>query len=398
MAFQPQAATLPGGATALPGTYYTADDVLTMEIDRVFLRHWLCAGRSEQVARSGSFLTLGLADERILVVRDDGGRLAGFDNVCRHRGSLLCTEPTGEVGRLVTCPLHGWSYGLDGRLVHAPLMDGVDGFDPAAFSLPPVATAEWEGFVFVHLGRDPEPFTSAWAGVQSHFTRWGLPDLSVVHQTDYLVEANWKLIVENYSECYHCPRIHPRFADRCRYRSGQNDRYAGPFLGGYMDLNPGYTTLSMSGAACAAPLTREPDDLGRVHFYALFPNLLLSLHSDYVVAYTLWPAAPGCTLVRCSWLFAVPPDGATGDTEPGTAPAARRSRPTTPSPSGTRPTARTSTPWVSSSRACAPGGTDRAPTRARRAWRPPSTSTCCRSSARPDRPAGSVAIERSRRR
>jgi len=318
VAFQPQAATLPGGATALPGTYYTADDVLTMEIDRVFLRHWLCAGRSEQVARSGSFLTLGLADERILVVRDDGGRLAGFDNVCRHRGSLLCTEPTGEVGRLVTCPLHGWSYGLDGRLVHAPLMDGVDGFDPAAFSLPPVATAEWEGFVFVHLGRDPEPLTSAWAGVQSQFTRWGLPDLSVVHQTDYLVEANWKLIVENYSECYHCPRIHPRFADRCRYRSGQNDRYAGPFLGGYMDLSPGYTTLSMSGAACAAPLTGEPDDLGRVHFYALFPNLLLSLHSDYVVAYTLWPAAPGCTLVRCSWLFAVPPDGATGDTEPGT--------------------------------------------------------------------------------
>ena len=163
MVFRAQAETLPSGATPLPASAYRSDDVLGDEFERIFLTHWLCAGRTDQLDEVGSYLTLEVGDERVLLVRGDDGRLAAFDNVCRHRGTVLCTAPAGNAGRFIRCPFHAWTYGLDGRLVHAPLMEQVDGFDPGDFPLQPVATAEWEGFVFVHLGADPEPFPSAWA-------------------------------------------------------------------------------------------------------------------------------------------------------------------------------------------------------------------------------------------
>lgn len=305
MEFRAQADTLPTGARPLPGLYYTSDEVLAAEIEGVFRRHWLCVARAGALAGPGSFVTAAVGPERVLVVRRPDGRLAGFDNVCRHRGHLLCTEASGQVGDLIRCPFHAWTYDLDGALVSAPFMHEVPGFDTGTVALPRVGIAEWEGFVFVHLGDAPGAFAADWSAVLSHFARWGLPEMEIVDERDYVIEANWKLVVENYSECYHCPSIHPRFSDRCAYRSGRNDHYRGPFLGGFMDLRAGYPTLSMSGGPCAVPRPGlTPEDLRRVYFYALFPNLLLSLHPDYAVAYTLWPLAPGRTLARCSWLFA----------------------------------------------------------------------------------------------
>jgi Rieske 2Fe-2S family protein len=137
------------------------------------------------------------------------------------------------------------------------------------------------------------------------FSAWGLPSLRCAAHIEYLVRANWKLIAQNYSECYHCPVIHPELARKSPYRSGRNDLFEGPFLGGYMDLDEEAGSLTVSGRACASPLgSVAGEDLRRVYYYLVFPNLLLSLHPDYVMAHTLWPQQAGLTRVVCEWYFA----------------------------------------------------------------------------------------------
>lgn len=164
------------------------------------------------------------------------------------------------------------------------------------------AIAEWEGFLFVNLSLEPEPFEQAFAPLIGRVSRWGAADLRRGARIEYSVAANWKLIVENYSECYHCPLIHPELSALSPWRSGRNDLSSGPFLGGYMDLN--HTSMTVDGSSGRAPLPGLPaEDVGRVYYYAIFPNLLLSLHPDYVMAHILRPDGPGRTLVGCEWYF-----------------------------------------------------------------------------------------------
>jgi phenylpropionate dioxygenase-like ring-hydroxylating dioxygenase large terminal subunit len=199
---------------------------------------------------------------------------------------------------------------LGGRLIGAPLMDELPGFDKADYPLHPAALVEWEGFLYINLARQPAakgqpaPFEAAFAPLLGKFDEWNLPGLQMAARIEYDVKANWKLIVQNYSECYHCPLIHPNLAHISPYRSGRNDLYEGPFLGGYMDLRHEYGSMTMSGRACAAPLGGlSGEDVQRVYYYSLFPNVLLSLHPDYVMCHTLWPEGPGQTHINCEWLF-----------------------------------------------------------------------------------------------
>ena len=160
------------------------------------------------------------------------------------------------------------------------------------------------GFIFLNLTKEPEPFTQA---IEQHlvkFERWGLSDLRAARRIDYEVPANWKIIVENYSECYHCRLVHPEFSRKVHYRSGRNDAFEGPLLGGFMDLKDGIASLTRTGERCGPILgTVDSEDLARVYFYALFPNMTISLHPDYVMIITLQPIDPGRTTVRCEWLF-----------------------------------------------------------------------------------------------
>jgi glycine betaine catabolism A len=301
--FMPQAATLRLGSAPLAAPYYTSAAVFAEEVERIFGDSWLCVARSAELPAAGDFVTVHVADESVLLVRSDTGVL-GYFNTCRHRGSILCDTPEGSVGSMIRCPYHGWAYQLDGSLAAAPLMEGVVGFDKTAFGLTGIAAAEWEGFIFVNLSPVPEPFGATYHLLLERFRCWGIDRLTEMRRADYSVSANWKLIAENYSECYHCPTIHPAFARRCDYRSGHNDFFEGMFLGGYMELNAPYPSLTASGRACAPVLPGVTGaDTRRVYFYALLPNLLLSLHPDYVTYYTLWPEAPDITRVRCGWLF-----------------------------------------------------------------------------------------------
>jgi len=294
--------TFTSGAKTLPQRYLTSQEVFTKEQERIFSTHWLCAGHQSQLAKAGDYLTQEVVGESLILLRDSKGEVRGFYNVCRHRGTRLCEEKSGHL-QAIQCPYHAWTYGLDGRLIGAPHMDKVDGFDRAEHSLHAVSLALWEGFIFVNLAENPAPPETVFAPLAGKFTHWNVPSLRSAKRIEYDVRANWKLICENYSECYHCPLVHPTLAKLTPYDAAENDLFEGPFLGGFMPITKGHS-LTMSGNACALPVGDiQGEDHHRVFYYSLFPNMLLSLHPDYVMVHQLWPQSSDRTLILCDWFF-----------------------------------------------------------------------------------------------
>jgi Rieske 2Fe-2S family protein len=305
---------LPGQVRTLPRAYYTSASLYEEEAERIFARRWVCVGRAEQVARPGDYFLADVAGESLIVARDREA-LHAFFNVCRHRGTRLCEQPSGRLAGTIQCPYHGWTYGLDGRLLGAPHM-GDEAFDKAEFPLHEAALGAWDGFLFANLQPHPPALAAALAPLGGKFGAWRLGELRPLRRVEYDVRANWKLFFQNFSECYHCPRIHPELTRLSDYRSGANDLVEGPILGGYMTIDPPGDSLTLSGrAACpqpVGPLGRE--DLHRVYYYSVFPNLFLTLLPDYAMWHTLWPLAADRTRIVCEWLFpaeagAAPPDG-----------------------------------------------------------------------------------------
>lgn len=297
-------ASIPAAVHTLPGHYYTAPEIYAREQERVFGAGWVCVGRADQAGEPGAYFLAELAGESLIVVRDGAGALHAHYNVCRHRGTRMCETASGRFGETIQCPYHAWTYGLDGRLVAARYMQDAPGFEKADWPLRSAAVAEWEGFVFVSLAAEPEPFERAFAPLAGRFAEWGIGGLRRGAQVVYDVAANWKLIVQNYSECYHCALIHPALVELSPWQSGRNDLSEGPFLGGYMDLSHDSASMTVGGAT-ARPYLRglSEENRRRVYYYSIFPNLLLSLHPDYVMAHTLWPAGVGRTRVVCEWYF-----------------------------------------------------------------------------------------------
>lgn len=295
----------------MPREYYTSTQILAEERERIFARQWNCVGRACALAAPGDFVVRDVAGESIIVVRDRGGQLRAWFNVCRHRGTQLCRERAGRFPETIQCPYHAWTYGLDGRLIGAPHMQGADGFDKADFPLHAAAVAEHEGFVWVNVHARPEPFAQALSPMLERMSRYRLGALTVGHRATYDVPANWKLVFQNYSECLHCPVIHPELAAVLPYQSGANDLIEGPFLGGSMDITPPNESATMTGKACGRPVNPALDAASRrqAFYYSVMPNLLLSLHSDYVNYYLLTPLGVDQTRVESAWLFAPENDG-----------------------------------------------------------------------------------------
>ena len=182
-------------------------------------------------------------------------------------------------------------------------MDQCPGFDKADYPLHEISAVIWEGFIFINLSPKPFPFQKAFAPLAGKFVHWNLPLLRSAKRIEYEVQANWKLIFENYSECYHCPLVHPALSKITPYDSAQNDLVEGPFLGGFMPITSG-NSLTLSGQACALPVGEiKAEDHRRVFYYSVFPSLLLSLHPDYVMVHQVWPQAPARVRIFCDWLF-----------------------------------------------------------------------------------------------
>jgi Rieske 2Fe-2S family protein len=295
---------IPSGKT-LPGRYFTSQAIFNEEMARIFTRQWICVGPADRIPRSGEYFLEQLGDANIIVLRDKTGAIRSYHNVCRHRGTRICENTAGKFGETIQCPYHAWTYALDGRLLATPSAGQFKGFEKADYPLFAVPTAVWEGFIFVNFAQDPSPFETTHAPLIGRFSRFGIPDLTVARRIDYDVAANWKLIVENYQECYHCAPIHPALTKLTPPTSGEMDLYEGPILGGYMVLSPDNDTMSMSGLTCGMTVSADlpHDDLRRIYYYSIFPNVLLSLHHDYVMLHTLFPQAVGRTRITCEWLF-----------------------------------------------------------------------------------------------
>ncbi|MEA2665574.1 MAG: glycine betaine catabolism [Candidatus Eremiobacteraeota bacterium] len=297
-------AAVGAGARTLEARWYRSPEVFAAERERIFARDWIALGRRERLERTGDFFLAELAGESLIVTRAADGRVRAFYNLCRHRGTRLCEEPAGRFGGSIQCPYHAWTYGLDGALLAARGMAGVPGFSRADYPLHEVALAELDGFLFASLAPEPAPFARAFAPLSERFARWEIARLRTARSIRYELACNWKLVFQNYSECYHCPLIHPQLDRLSPSDSGRNDLVAGPFLGGYSELRRPGTSLTASGTTARPPLGRvEGADLARVYYYTVFPSLLLGLHPDYVLAHHVRPLAPDRTEVVCAWLF-----------------------------------------------------------------------------------------------
>jgi len=245
---------MPETAFTLPARYYTDDALFRRELDGLFATMWCYAGRSQEAASPGQYFIRELNGRNIVVTRNERGEVRAFHNVCRHRGTRLCSETTGQLAGSVQCPYHAWTYDLDGRLIGAPHMEEVPHFRKDDYPLQRVHAAEWDGHVFLNLAADPPPLGSQLGPLADKFRSWRMQDLRLGHRIVYDVKANWKLIIQNYNECLHCPNLHPALNKLSHYLSGENEPLRPTYMGGLMDLRPGVETLSMDGTCPRAIL------------------------------------------------------------------------------------------------------------------------------------------------
>jgi Rieske 2Fe-2S family protein len=292
------------GQMSLPAEAYADTSVLEWEMERFFDGSWVCVGRSEGLREVGDRRAVRLGHERALLVRGENGGLRAFYNVCRHRGHELAEVGEAGSGRFVRCPYHAWAYGLDGSLKGAPGYAGVAGFDKADYSLVPVSISEWHGWIFANADGNAPPFEEHVGNLGERIRNHSPGELVTGARHDYEVRANWKILVENYHECYHCPSIHPELCEVSPPKSGEDHEAQGVWVGGSMELEDHAETMSLDGKSRAPNLPNLTAGQGReVYYYQIFPNLLISLHPDYVMTHRITPLAPDRTAVECEWLF-----------------------------------------------------------------------------------------------
>lgn len=303
----------PALRATLGGHYYTSPQVFAAEQERIFETMWFCAARSSDLASAGQFKKVQVGRESVLLVRGRDGLLRAFLNVCRHRGAQLCTEPEGEVKRTLRCPYHSWTYGLDGRLVAAPNIGTLTDDDGAPidryrFGLVPVALTEWLGYAWVCLSDTPPPFEDVTAdatrtlGDADSINRYGIGGLDVGHRVVYEVAANWKLVVENFMECYHCSSIHPELVDVLpefsRGVAAQANVGVGAEFGSNVD---GFTVDGGAGFERLPGITDEQDR--RYFAITVRPTVFINLVPDHVIFHRMYPLAVDRTVVECDWLY-----------------------------------------------------------------------------------------------
>jgi len=291
-------------ATTLPQSYYTDPAWFQCEMEAIHFDMWLCAGRTSQIPNSGDYFLRNFANASVIITRDEQSKIRAFHNVCRHRGTLLCKEEQGKFAGRIQCSYHAWTYKLDGTLANAPHMEKVQGFCEADYPLNAVATAIWDGHIFINLSAHPIPFAEHLAGLDEKFKPWRMDQLQMVERRVYQLKANWKLIIQNYSECLHCPIVHPLLQKQSHYMSGDNEPPQPTYLGGRMDLREGIQSLTMDGTSnrCSLP-GLSADDQRHVYYYCLLPNFFLNLHPDYMLTFTMWPKAVDHTEIICEWHF-----------------------------------------------------------------------------------------------
>ena len=295
----------------LPGHAFYDPAIYDREQANLFGQMWVYAGRADAIPNPGDYFLAEIGGESILVLRGRDLTIRAFLNVCRHRGARLCADASGSVGPAVRCRYHAWSYGLDGRLIGAPNIAADERLDRDALGLLPVHAEIWEGLVWLNLADDPapvadqlDPLLLGRFGTLETIQRYGVGELKVGGSITYEIEANWKLVVENFMECYHCGPVHPELVRLLpEFRNGTS--YQGEGLVGSGTAFAGDVsafTLSCNGTRPRLPGLEPADD--RLYYgFVLWPNLFVNLLPDHVILHRLEPLGPERSRVICDWLF-----------------------------------------------------------------------------------------------
>ncbi|MFY2788055.1 aromatic ring-hydroxylating dioxygenase subunit alpha [Rhodococcus sp. MALMAid1271] len=308
----PPAAPLPlpeSLISTLPGRYYTDPDIFELEQEKIFEELWICAVRAADLDKPGSFRTVQIGRESVIITRTRTGAIKAYLNVCAHRGARICMEDKGEVKRSFQCPYHAWTYDLDGKLIAAPNLTKMPDIDRVRYGLSSVSVEEWLGYVWVNLSDNPASFDTTVVqdirdrlGDVESIDRYKVEDLGLGRRMSYDVKANWKLIIENFMECYHCATIHPEltevlpeFADgyAAQYYVGHGAEFGESVQGFTLDGTAGHD--SIPGIA--------PEQDRRYYAITVRPQVFVNLVPDHVIIHRMYPLAPDRTLVECDWLY-----------------------------------------------------------------------------------------------
>ena len=295
------------GASLLPARTYHDAAIFDFERREILRRDWVMVARDEDVPEPGTYQLVTLDGENLIVVRGRDGQLRAFHNVCRHRGTAIAEDACGKVVRF-QCPYHAWIYDLDGTLIRAKHTEDLDEFSFDRFGLASVGLETWQGFIFLNLDPDATPLAAQIGDFVEHWSRFDFRTLRSAKRIEYEVNANWKFIAENYSECYHCPGVHPQLNKLTPYDLGGDFDPDGAWQGGWMELADGAETMALDGghgSRDGRPSMRGITTLDerRVYYYVLWPMTFLSIHPDYLLVHRLVPHGPDRTTVVCDFLF-----------------------------------------------------------------------------------------------
>ncbi len=294
-------------ASLLPKRAYHDPAIFDWERQHVVRTDWVMVGRESDTPDPGTYALVELDGESIIVVRGRDGRLRAFFNVCRHRGTAVAEESCGKIVRF-QCPYHAWIYDLEGQLVRAKHTEDLEDFSFERFGLASVRLDTWQGFVFLNLDPDAAPLSAQLGDLVEHWSRFDFGSLRSARRVEYDIAANWKFVAENYSECYHCPGVHPQLNKLTPYDLGGDFDPHGAWQGGWMELVDSAETMSLDGGLGSRdgrPSMAGITDLDerRIYYYVLWPTTFLSIHPDYLLVHRLVPQGPDRTIIVCDWLF-----------------------------------------------------------------------------------------------
>ena len=300
---------------SLPAAWYFDDAHYTRELESVWYREWVCVGRFEEIASPGDFFTAQIGTQSLIVTRDRDGAPRAFYNTCRHRGSILCTGERGHfAGGRIVCPYHSWTYSLTGELIATPVRLESDDFHAENYPLYAAHIETWGGYLFVNLASAPAQTLQEFLGHEAgNVAPWPLAEMVTVQRDRKTLACNWKIFWENYSECYHCPRIHPEL---CRivplYKRGtftQADFDGGEASATGSDDQPrlaaGYRTWTMDGQSALPEIEGAADALdgAGMAFASFTGSMFIVAHVDYVRSVHVLPRGPEEVEVNVTWLL-----------------------------------------------------------------------------------------------
>lgn len=308
---------------SLEQPFYTSPEIFDLELHHIWKKYWLFAGTTADIPKPGDYFTYQVHNDSIIIIRGNNSEVYAHYNTCRHRGSVICLEEKGHAPKLI-CPYHQWVFDKDGKLLKARLM--LDDFDRSAYGLHPVHVQVANGFIFISLADNPPDFSNVLKDYAPFLEPYKINEAKVAYRKRYQLRTNWKLIAENFRECYHCGPAHPEY---CSAVVGANlrepvdevlaeRRIAWQEKGLAVDtvefkndsfhfairypLRPGIESYSLDGKHVAKPMGTHRDFDAGVLGLVVYPNFWMDAVSDYMWTMRITPLSPSKCLVDLTWL------------------------------------------------------------------------------------------------